>query len=59
MTLRKISGKNQFQNVLRAPVALVAFGPEGHGVKRLEPDALLEHFDALPALAARLLGVPA
>jgi len=41
------------------PVALVAFGPEGHGVKRLEPDALLEHFDALPALAARLLGVPA
>lgn len=35
------------------PVALVTFGPEGHGVARLEPDALLEHFDALYDLAER------
>ena len=37
------------------PVALVSFGPEGPGVARLEPDALLHHYDELPALAARLL----
>lgn len=37
------------------PVALVAFGPEGDGVARLEPDALLARFDDLPALAERWL----
>lgn len=37
------------------PVALVTFGPEGRGVERFAPDALLDHFDALPALMARLL----
>ena len=37
------------------PVALVTFGPEGAGVARLQPEALLDHFDDLPALAARLL----
>lgn len=37
------------------PVALVTFGPEGAGVARLAPEALLDHFDELPALAARLL----
>lgn len=37
------------------PVVLVAFGPEGEGVARLAPDALLAHYDDLPALAARLL----
>ncbi len=37
------------------PVALVAFGPEGAGVARLAPDALLGHFDELDALAARLV----
>lgn len=37
------------------PVALVTFGPEGGGVARLQPEALLDHFDDLPALAARLL----
>ncbi|MGB8811601.1 MAG: HAD-IA family hydrolase [Paracoccaceae bacterium] len=36
------------------PVALVTFGPEGAGVARLAPEALLDHFDDLPALAARL-----
>lgn len=39
------------------PVALVTFGPEGRGVDRLAPEALLDHFDDLPALAARLLSV--
>ncbi len=38
------------------PVVLVTFGPEGQGVSRLAPEALLGHFDELPALAARLLG---
>jgi len=37
------------------PVALVTFGPEGRGVERLNPEALLDHFDDLPALAARIL----
>lgn len=37
------------------PVALVTFGPEGAGVARFAPDALLDHFDDLPTLANRLL----
>jgi phosphoglycolate phosphatase len=37
------------------PVALVAFGPEGAGVARYAPDALMNHFDDLPGLARRLL----
>lgn len=37
------------------PVALVAFGPEGEGLARLAPEAMLAHFDDLPALAAEWL----
>lgn len=37
------------------PVALVTFGPEGGDVARFAPEALIGHFDELPALAARLL----
>ena len=37
------------------PVALVTFGPEGDRVARFAPEALIGHFDELPALAARLL----
>jgi phosphoglycolate phosphatase len=37
------------------PVALVTFGPQGRGVEALAPDALLDHFDALDALAERLV----
>lgn len=37
------------------PVALVTFGPEGRAIERLRPEALLDHYDDLPALAARLL----
>ena len=36
------------------PVALVTFGPEGREVARLAPDALLDSFADLPALAGRL-----
>ena len=36
-------------------VALVSFGPEGPGIARLSPDAMLDHFDALPALARNWL----
>jgi phosphoglycolate phosphatase len=37
------------------PVALVTFGPEGRGIERFEPEALLERFEDLPALAERLV----
>ena len=37
------------------PCALVSFGPEGAGIARLAPDALLDRYEDLPALAARLL----
>ncbi len=37
------------------PVALVTFGPEGRDVARLEPEALLDHFDDLHGLALRML----
>jgi phosphoglycolate phosphatase len=37
------------------PVALVTFGPEGQGVARLKPEALLDHYDDLPDLARRML----
>lgn len=37
-------------------VALVAFGPEGEGLTRLAPEAMLSHFDDLPALARDWLG---
>lgn len=39
------------------PVVLVTFGPEGRDVARLSPEALLDHFDALPGLAAQMLPV--
>jgi phosphoglycolate phosphatase len=38
------------------PVALVTFGPEGAGVSRLSPEALLDHYDDLHGLVGRLLG---
>jgi phosphoglycolate phosphatase len=38
------------------PVALVTFGPEGRGVERFAPAALLDRFEDLPGLAGRLLG---
>lgn len=37
------------------PVVLVTFGPEGSRVGRFGPDALLDRFEDLPALAGRLL----
>lgn len=41
------------------PSILVTFGPEGEAIARLEPDALLEGFGALPDLVERLLLAPA
>jgi phosphoglycolate phosphatase len=38
------------------PVALVTFGPEGRGVERFGPAALLDRFEDLPGLAQDLLG---
>ena len=37
------------------PVVLVTFGPSGRAVADLRPDALLDHFDALPGLLAGLV----
>lgn len=37
------------------PIVLVSFGPEGEAVSRLSPDALLHHYQDLPALVAQLL----
>lgn len=38
------------------PVVLVTFGPEGQGVARLHPEALLHHYQELPELVERILG---
>ncbi|GGH46595.1 HAD-IA family hydrolase [Frigidibacter albus] len=38
------------------PSVLVTFGPEGPGIARLAPEALLDRYEDLPALAERLLG---
>jgi len=40
------------------PIVLVGFGPDGPGVSALDPDAVLDRFDDLPALADRLLRAP-
>lgn len=37
------------------PIVLVTFGPEGEDIARLKPDALLSHYNELPALVPRLL----
>jgi phosphoglycolate phosphatase len=37
------------------PVVLVTFGPEGDGIARLNPEALLGHYDDLPVLARNML----
>lgn len=37
------------------PCVLVGFGPSGDDMAALEPEAIIEHFDDLPAVAARLL----
>ena len=33
-------------------IAMIGFGPQAAAVARLQPDAVIDHFDALPALAA-------
>ncbi len=38
------------------PVVLVGFGPEGPGVARLEPDALLSDYAALADMVRDLIG---
>lgn len=38
------------------PVVLVGFGPEGEGVSRLKPDALLSRYDDLGTVVRDLLG---
>ena len=37
------------------PVVLVGFGPEGAGVARLQPDAVLDDYAQLPRLVGRLI----
>ncbi|PTQ72568.1 HAD-IA family hydrolase [Celeribacter persicus] len=38
------------------PCVLVTFGPDGDGVKRLEPEALLTHYNELSRLTKELIG---
>ncbi len=38
------------------PVALVTFGPEGRGVERLQPEALLDGYGALGEVVGRWIG---
>ncbi len=38
------------------PIALVSFGPEGHEIKRLSPDHVLENFDHLIDMTTEILG---
>ncbi len=38
------------------PSVLVTFGPDGRGVEALAPEALLDGFDGLDAVVARLIG---
>lgn len=40
------------------PCVLVAFGPEGAGIARLDPDVLLHAYSALPEVAPRLMPEP-
>ncbi|KPN62591.1 phosphoglycolate phosphatase [Aliiroseovarius crassostreae] len=40
------------------PCILVGFGPEGQGVSRLAPEAMLDHFDHLDDIVAWLIGQP-
>jgi phosphoglycolate phosphatase len=37
------------------PSVLVSFGPEGPGVARLGPDAMLDHYDDLAGIVGRLI----
>lgn len=37
------------------PCVLVAFGPDGHGVNALAPEALLERYDDLDSIVSRLI----
>ena len=39
-----------------APCVLVGFGPAGGDMAALEPAAIIQHFDELPHVVARLLG---
>ncbi|WP_170434711.1 HAD-IA family hydrolase [Ruegeria arenilitoris] len=41
------------------PSILVTFGPSGDDMAALQPDALLHHFDDLPAIVAELVGAAA
>ena len=50
------------RNTARAagvPSVLVTFGPSGDDMAALKPEALLDHFDDLPALVADLIGTAA
>ena len=43
---------------LGVPCILVTFGPAGREVAKLNPEGMIDHFDALPAEVARLIGTP-
>lgn len=43
---------------LGVPCILVTFGSAGRSVEALEPEGLIDHYDALDAEVARLIGLP-
>lgn len=49
-----ITDRNAAKNA-DIPCILVSFGPEGDGVKRMEPSALLNHYSQLPDLIERII----
>lgn len=49
-----ITDRNAAKNA-NVPCILVSFGPEGDGVKRMEPSALLDHYSQLPDLIDRII----
>jgi phosphoglycolate phosphatase len=49
-----ITDRNAAKNA-DVPCILVSFGPEGDGVNRMEPSALLDHYSQLPDLIDRII----
>ena len=49
-----ITDRNAAKNA-DIPCILVSFGPEGDGVQRMEPSALLNHYSQLPDLIERII----
>lgn len=52
-----VTDRNTARNA-GVPCVLVTFGPEGAGVAALQPEGLLDHYDGIEPVLARVLGPP-